>query len=49
MHSKKFPLLLGLKLNEQHKLKAVPVSGTEMYGKEKAGCSADWYSAVGDG
>jgi len=30
-------------------VKAVRVSGTEMYRKEWAGCSADWYSAVGEG
>ena len=30
-------------------MKAVRVSGTEMYGKEWAGYSVDWYSAVGEG
>ena len=30
-------------------MKSVRVSGTEMYGNEWAGCSADWYSAVGEG
>ena len=25
------------------------MSGTDRYGKEWAGCSADWYSAVGEG
>jgi len=30
-------------------VKSVRVSGTEMYGNEWAGCSADWYSAVGEG
>jgi len=30
-------------------MKFVRVSRTEMYGKEWAGCSADWYSAVGEG
>ena len=25
------------------------VSGTEVYGKVWAGCSADWYSDVGEG
>ena len=29
-------------------MKSVRVSGTEMYGNEWAGCSADWYSAVGE-
>jgi len=49
MHSTKFPLVLRLQLNEQQNVKAVRVSGTEMYGKEWAGCSADCYSAVGEG
>ena len=49
MHSTKFPLVLRLQLNEQQDLKSVLVSGTEMYGKEWAGCSADCYSAVGEG
>jgi len=48
-HNAKCPLLLRLQLNEQQNVKAVRVSGTEMYGKEWAGCSADWYSAVGEG
>ena len=30
-------------------MKAAQVSGTDRYGKEWAGCSADWYSAVGEG
>jgi len=30
-------------------IEIVRVSGTEMYGKLCAGCSADWYSAVGVG
>jgi len=41
--------VLHFQLNEQQKVKAVPVSGTEMYGKEWAGCSAEWYRAVGEG
>ena len=49
MFCTKFPLLLNFQLNEQQLLKAVRVSGTEMYGKEWAGCSADCYSAVGEG
>jgi len=47
--STKFLLVLRLQLNEQQKVKAVRVSGTEMYGKQWAGGSADWYSAVGEG
>jgi len=30
-------------------VKTVRVSGTEMYGNEWAGCSADWYRGVGEG
>ena len=30
-------------------MKIVRVPGIEMYGKVWAGCSADWYSAVGEG
>jgi len=30
-------------------VKAVRVSGTDRYGKEWAGGSADWYSAVNEG
>jgi len=30
-------------------MKAVQVSGTEIYGKEWAGCSADCYRAFGEG
>jgi len=47
MHSKMFPLLWRLQWNEQQKVKAVRVSGTDMYGKEWAGCSADLCSGVG--
>jgi len=47
MHNANLPSVLRLQLNEQQNVKAVRVSGTEMYGKEWAGCSADWYSAVG--
>jgi len=47
MHNTKFPSVLRLQLYEQQYLKAVRVPGTEMYGKEWAGCSADLYSAVG--
>ena len=49
MHSTKFPLVLRFQLSEQQKVKAVRVSGTEMYRKEGAGCNADLYSAVGVG
>jgi len=48
MPNTKLPLVLRLQLNEQQKVKALRVSGTEMYGKEWDGCSADWYSAVGE-
>ena len=48
-HNTKFPSVLRLQLNEQQKVKAVRVPGTEMYGKEWAGCNAEWYSAVGEG
>jgi hypothetical protein len=47
--SKNFPLDLRFQLNEQQIVKAVWVSGTDSYGKECAGGSADWYSAVGEG
>lgn len=47
--STKVPLVLRLQLNEQQKVKAVRVSGTDMYSKQWAGGSADWYSAVGEG
>jgi len=47
--NKKFASVLRLQLYEQQKLKAVRVSGTEMYGKEKAGCGAECYSAVCEG
>jgi len=30
-------------------VKSVQVSETEMYCKEWAGCSTDWYSGVGEG
>ena len=30
-------------------MKAVRVSGTDMYGEQWTGGSSDWYSAVGDG
>jgi hypothetical protein len=49
MLSTKVPLVLRSQLNEQQKVKAVRVSGTDRYGKDWAGCSADWYSAVGEG
>jgi len=29
-------------------VKAEGVSGNEVYGKEWAGCNADWYNAVGE-
>jgi hypothetical protein len=45
----KVPLVLRFQLNERQKVKAVRVSGTDRYGKEWADCSADWYSAVGEG
>jgi hypothetical protein len=38
-------LVLRFQLNEQQKVKAERVSGTDRW----AGCSADWYSAVGEG
>jgi hypothetical protein len=47
--STKFPLVLRFQLNEQQKVKAVRVSGTDMYGKVRACGSADWYSVVGGG
>jgi len=43
------PLDVTFPVNEQRWVKAVRVSGTDRYGKEWAGCSADWYSAVGEG
>jgi len=48
MHNTKSPSVLGLQLNVQQEVKIVRGSGTEMYGKEWAGCSADWYVAVGE-
>jgi hypothetical protein len=45
--STEFPLVLRFQLNEQQKVKAVRVSGTDMQCKEWAWGSADWYSAVG--
>ena len=46
MLSTKCPLLSRFQLNEQQQVNSVRVSGTDMYGEEWAGCSADWYSAV---
>jgi hypothetical protein len=45
--STKFPLVFLFQLNEQQKVKAVRVSGTDKYCKEWVCGSADWYSAVG--
>jgi hypothetical protein len=45
----KVPLVILYQLNEQQWVKAVQVSGTDRYGKEWAGCNADWYSAVSEG
>jgi hypothetical protein len=47
--STKFPLVLRLQLNEEQKVKAVRLSGNNVYGKEWVAQSADWYSAVGEG
>jgi len=41
MHNTKFPLLIYFQLNKQQYLKAVRGSGTDIYGKDWAGCSAD--------
>jgi len=49
MHNTKFPLVLRFQLNKEQYMKSVRVSGTEMYGKEWAGGSSNWYSAVGEG
>jgi hypothetical protein len=49
LRSTKFPLFLRFQLNEQQKVKAVRVSGTDTHGKVFACGSADWYSAVGEG
>ena len=49
MLSTNSPFVLRLQLNEQQKVKAVWVSGTDRYGKVWAGYSADWYSVVGEG
>ena len=45
----KVPVGITLQLYEQERLNSVKLSGTEMYGKEWAGCSADWYSALCEG
>jgi hypothetical protein len=47
--STKFPLVLPFKLIEQQKVKALLVSGTDMYCKEWACGSTDWYSVFGEG
>jgi hypothetical protein len=47
--STKFPLVFRFQLNEQQEVKAVRLSGIDVYGKEWVAQSADWYSAVGEG
>ena len=47
--STKFSLVLPFQLNEQQKVKAVRVSGTDVYGKGWTCGNADWYSPVGEG
>ena len=47
--STKFPSVLRLQLYEQQYVKALRVSGNQMYGKGWVGCSADWYCAFGEG
>jgi hypothetical protein len=49
MPSSKFPFVLSFQLNEQQQLKAVRVSGTDMYSKQWACDSWHLYSAVGVG
>ena len=41
--------VLRFQLTEQQQLKAMRVSGTDMYNKKWACGSADWYSADGEG
>ena len=43
------PLVLRFQLNEQQQVKCVRVTGTDMYGKQWAGGSADRFRAVVEG
>jgi hypothetical protein len=47
--SSQFPSVLRFHLNDQRQLKAVRVSGTDMYSKEWTWDSSYWYSADGEG